>query len=292
MNSRDRHPLRSLASRALVPALFCAAAWPALAAPDIACPEADAEALGWLDRMSRSLHEVNYHGVVTLQRGDDLQVMQVSHSVTNGSSTERLTQLTGQGAQVERVDHPLECVHPGHKLLQLGADLKAGNCGIALHYRFSVGEGERVAGRQAVRIRIEPRDMYRYGYVMELDRETALLLKTQTLGRGDAVLERFQFANLSFQDQSPDGADVEVIHEALHPHPMTQTTGPTASNPWRVAWVPSGFTATDDPPPNSGRRTYTDGLAVFSVFLGNWAGNCGPARASCAAAAPLRTPAG
>ena len=31
--------------------------------------------------------------------------------------------------------------------------------------------------------------------------------------------------------------------------------------------MPRGFTATDRPAPGGARRTYTDGLAVFSVFL-------------------------
>jgi len=231
------------------------------------CPEANAAALSWLDKMSRSLHQVSYHGVVTLQRGNDMQVMQVSHSVIDGSSSERLTQLTGQGAQVERIDHPLECVHPGHKLLQLGTDLQAGHCGIAQHYRFSVGDGERVAGRKAVRILIEPRDLYRFGYVMELDRETGLLLKTETVGRGHRVLEKFQFANLSYRGQIPEGTEVNVIHRAQHPHPRAPSAPGLSAGQWGVGWVPQGFTATDNPAANAGRRTYTDGLAVFSVFM-------------------------
>ena len=36
---------------------------------------------------------------------------------------------------------------------------------------------------------------------------------------------------------------------------------------WAVGWVPRGFTPTDSSAGISGRRTYTDGLAVFSVFL-------------------------
>jgi sigma-E factor negative regulatory protein RseB len=231
------------------------------------CPGADAAALSWLDKMSRSLHQVNYHGVVTLQRGDDMQVMQVSHSVEHGTSSEQLTRLTGQGAQVQRADHPLECIHPGHKLLRVGADLQAGRCGIAQYYRFTVGDGERVAGRQAVRISIEPLDMYRFGYVMELDRETGLLLKTQTVGRGEKVLEKFQFANLSYTSQSPAAVEVSVVHEAQHPHPLVPVTAPSIGRAWAVRWVPQGFTATDAPVDDSGRRTYTDGLAVFSVFL-------------------------
>jgi sigma-E factor negative regulatory protein RseB len=217
--------------------------------------------------MSDSSHEVSYHGVVTLERGGDMQVLQVSHAVAGGTSSERMTQLTGQGAQVVRSDHPLECVHPGHRLLRLGADLGDGECGIAGHYRLSVAEGDRVAGRQAVRILIEPRDMYRYGYVMDLDRETGLLLTTEVLGRGGKRLEKLQFANLYVGDPMPEGAEVSVIHQAEHPHPAESPEGSAFNRPWGIGWLPRGFTATDSAEGNTGRRTYTDGLAVFSVFV-------------------------
>lgn len=232
------------------------------------CPQTNTEALAWLEKMSRSVNEVNYHGVVTFQRGsEDMQVMQVSHSVANGTTSEQLTQLTGQGARVVRAEHPLECVHPGHKLLQVGQQLQAGHCGIAEHYRFAVAKGERVAGRKSVTIRIEPRDMYRYGYQMELDRKTGLLLKTVTLGRGNRVLEKFQFADLSYNDRMPDGAEVSLVHEAAHPHPGAAEQGSVSSRAWAVNWLPRGFTRTDAPDNIAGRRSFTDGLAVFSVFI-------------------------
>ncbi len=232
------------------------------------CPTADAEALAWLDKMSHSLQQVNYHGVVTFQQGEEMQAMEVSHSVVNGLATERLTELTGQGAEVVRVNHPLECIHPGHKLLQLGAQLQNGQCGIAHYYRFSLVEGELVAGRQAVQVRIEPRDMYRYGYVMELDRETGLLLKSQTVGRGDKVLEKFQFASLSYAPETASKGEAQLVHKALHPNPAEPELSAGGAGPvWKVNWLPQGFTPTDQQNGGSQRRTYTDGLAVFSVFL-------------------------
>ena len=250
-------------------AWFSSLALLTLSAPVLAstCPGADPVALEWLDKMSRSSHEVNYSGVVTFQRGDEMQVMQVSHSVANGTSSESLTQLTGQGAQVVRVSHPLHCIHPGDRLLRVGADMQAGNCGIASYYRFSVSDGDLVAGRTAVRVKIEPRDMYRYGYVMELDRETGLLLKTRTQDHGRKTLERFQFANLSFTAEAPDTANSRVVHRANHSLPRTGPESSLAASRWNIRWVPAGFTATDSPSGESSRKTYTDGLAVFSVFL-------------------------
>ena len=236
-------------------------------AQSTACPGTDTTALSWLDKMSRSMHQVSYHGVVTLQRGDDMQVMQVSHQVDGGTSADSLTQLTGQGAQIKRGSHPLDCMHPGHQLLRVADDLQAGRCGIAEQYRFSVADGERIAGRRSVSIRIEPRDMYRFGYAMSLDRETGLLLKTEMIGRGSKVLERFQFANLSYSGQLPGATEVDIIHEAEHPHPASRSTESSLGRAWVVRWLPRGFAATDLPSEQSRRRTYTDGLAVFSVFL-------------------------
>ncbi len=236
-------------------------------AASAACPEADSQALAWLDKMSRSMQEVNYQGVVTLQRSNEMQVVQVAHSVDNGISSERLTQLTGQGAQVDREAHPLSCEHPGHRLLRVRDQIQSGDCGIAAQYRFHVADGERVAGRKSVRIGIEPRDMYRYGYRMALDRETGVLLKAEILGRGSRTLERFQFANLSYHTPADDVAQVNVEHTAAHPHPHASVTYARVSRPWQTGWVPNGFLPTDGSSGYDGRRSFTDGLAVFSVFV-------------------------
>ena len=232
-----------------------------------ACPGTDEAAMEWLQKMVHSVHSASYQGVVTLQRNGEMQIMHVSHQVQGDASSERLTQLTGQGAQVDRASHPISCVHPGQKLLEIGRDLEAGYCGIAERYRFSMDGRERIAGRSAVRIRVEPRDVYRFGYLMSLDRETGLLLKAETLGKGDAVLEKFQFANLDYGAGSPAVTDVDVVHQAQHPSPVQDFRGSALGQAWTVQWLPGGFSATDAPPGVAARRTYTDGLAVFSVFL-------------------------
>jgi sigma-E factor negative regulatory protein RseB len=232
-----------------------------------ACPETDREAMEWLDKMSRNMRQINYQGVVNLQRDGELQVMEISHFVGDGHSAERLTELTGQGAQIERGAHPLDCIHPGDQLLRLGTLVQNGDCGIAERYRFSVTEGERVAGRDALRINIEPRDMYRFGYAMELDRETGILLKSRTIGYGQQILETMQFANISYEGNSQPGSSLKVIHEARHPNPDSPSNYGALERAWEIRWIPRGFRATDFPLGISGRRTYTDGLAVFSVFM-------------------------
>jgi len=256
---------RARARLVIALSLLFASAGSARAATE--CEGAVVDALQWLDKMSRSLREVSYQGVVTLQRGDDMQVMQVSHSVGDGWSSERMTELTGQGAQVERGAHALNCVHPGYQLLRIDALPESGRCGIAEQYSFTIADSERVAGRNATRIRIEPRDIYRFGYVLALDSETGLLLKAQTINHSHQTLETMQFAHLSYSDAVPQASQVAVVHEAQHPQQKDAGMPATVARAWTVGWLPRGFSATDSPAPNDGRRTYTDGLAVFSVFL-------------------------
>ena len=118
MRSVLHHPLvTSLRALQVIALSLIATVAVATRADSAGCDGADAEALRWLDKMSKSLREVSYQGVVMLQRDDDMRVMQVSHAVGHGSSSERLTELTGQGAQVERAAHPVDCVHPGYQML-------------------------------------------------------------------------------------------------------------------------------------------------------------------------------
>lgn len=256
-------------------ALLVASAWASgVSAQD--CPGAEAAALAWLAKMSESAQQQSYRGVVALQRGGDLQVMQVSRRIGDGASFETLTQLTGQGAHVAREGHPLDCVHPGHQLLALGADLEAGQCDITRYYHFSVADYERVAGRKAVRIRIRPQDMLRYGYLLSLDTETGLPLKTVVFGGNGVPLERYQFANVSYNGNAtlseaaaatPDAQGAHTRHSANHPDPHSVNTDAQVSRPWKITMLPAGFVATDAAAGRAGRRSFTDGLAVFSVFV-------------------------
>ncbi len=236
-------------------------------AASAACPTADQEALRWLDRMSRSASEADYQGVATLQRGEEMQVLQLSHSVESGAESEHLLHLSGRGAAVERSGHPLDCVHPGHKLLRLAETLEDSDCGVASHYRFDVTGADRVAGREAVRILVDPRDPYRYGYVLDLDRETALLLRARIVGRGNTTLELFQFAKVNYADGRPVVSPAEVIHQAAHPLPGDGAGTALSRRDWFLSWLPEGFMPTGSLAGPGSSRSYTDGLAVFSVFL-------------------------
>ena len=236
------------------------------------CRDVDPDALAWLDRMSHSLREVSYEGVFTYEHGNSMQAMRISHSVENGAESEELTDLSGSRASIVRSSHPLDCVHPGHRLLRVGPGFSRGgeDCGLGEFYRLRMAGENRVAGRNAVILQILPRDMYRYGYQMALDQETGLLLKSQTLAQDGKILERFQFADIRLGTPGSAGTRVDVIHHAGHPTGVEESASPDTgldTGGWQVHWVPEGFTPTGAMAGESFEKTFTDGLAVFSVYL-------------------------
>jgi sigma-E factor negative regulatory protein RseB len=53
---------------------------------------------------------------------------------------------------------------------------------------------------------------------------------------------------------------------AAHQHPQ-QVQALSKGPEWDIGWIPEGFLTTDAAPLASPRKSYTDGLASFSVFL-------------------------
>lgn len=223
------------------------------------CPGVDAAALQWLDKMSRSLHDIDYEGVVTLERGDETRVVNIQHSVHDATESLKLSHLTGNGGDVVREGQPLACVHPGHAMLRSDAQEP---CGVGRFYQLTVGAEQRVAGRRTIVLGAAPRDMYRYGYRLALDAETGLLLKVETLGKGGSPLESFQFASVTMNTR-PAGtgsANAAATQACSAPSDVA-----SATVPWQVRWLPAGFAAAAGP--EQGGQTFTDGFASFSIYL-------------------------
>lgn len=248
-----------------------------------AAPECSgAEALVLLERMSRAGMSGNHYGMATLQRGGETRVLQIDRSTADDGTTDTLTLLSGQRAEVVRANHPRDCIHPGHALLRLRQS-DADACGLSAHYRLSLEEGEEVAGRATDRIIAQPRDMYRYSHVLEIDRETGQLLKQTTLTGDGRPLERFQYASLGFEAGTGAGAKrassaaadsggkPQEVDRVAAPHDGGGSMLPGKSPSsvvarWQVDWLPAGFVATRNDAPGF-RQTYTDGMSSFSVFL-------------------------
>lgn len=259
--------MRSLTVAALLAVL--AVASPALRATD--------DPAARLDAMSRGFRILDYQGVFTYEQGQTLSSHRIAHAVIGGIEHERVVRLDGETHEVSRGGHRADCEHEGDRLLRLdparrlaheaAAVQRAG--GIGTYYAIEHDGKERVANRPGQRLRIVPRDPYRYGMTVVLDDATSLLLKSETTDGAGRVLERFQFVELQVGERLPAGE--LAAGAAVEPHPLRSGEAPFA---WTVAWLPQGFVssghAARDGAGGAGPveiRTYTDGLAVFAIFV-------------------------
>lgn len=234
-----------------------------------------------LDAMSRSFRSLDYQGVFTYEQGQSLSSVRIAHAVVDGVEQERLVHLDGEQREFVRRGHRVDCEHAGDRLMRLDPAARfaqraqTGVAGAQLgdHYAIEFDGSERVANHRGQRIRIVPRDPYRYGMNVVLDEASSLLLKSETTDGAGRVLERFQFVDL--QIGAPVAA-AELAPETPGAQHAAEHTGAEEPAPfaWTVAWLPEGFVATGREVrsaraggPAVEVQSYTDGLAVFAVFV-------------------------
>jgi sigma-E factor negative regulatory protein RseB len=217
-----------------------------------------------LNRMTHSHRELNYRAIVTYQLGDQLSSYRITHIVNDGKEFEALESLDGDHHDLVHHGHDVNCVHPGPQLIRLVNPDE--DRGFYRYYDVDVVGEDRVAGRNTITLSIKPRDVYRLGYQLSLDKETGLLLRSDIVNQQGKVLERFQYVmldlNIPDNELVVDGA-IEVEHTPV------VLDGPVASRAerWRPNWIPAGFAPLKDTGDDGDAITYTDGLAVMSVFV-------------------------
>ncbi len=264
MLSRSIHALRRLLS-----ALLCSASVLACA-DESAAGRAQTEQ--WLNRLARSMGELNYRGVLSYARDNHLESVRITHGILDGEEFERLEHLDGQHREVIRRGKQLTCIQLGQRfnLLFHRRLLKDGLAGLDPYYEVRIGSEDRVAGRRATIVSIRPRDGFRYGYRLALDNDSGLLLRSESLDAAGRVLERLQFVEVEIGQPLKKEWLGDASPAAKQPDDRVaiERVVEEAQMPWRPRWLPPGFVLSVAPHrPSEDVLTYSDGIAVLSVFV-------------------------
>lgn len=240
---------------------------------------------GWYQRMVDEAPKVNYKGVFVHQAGDQSQSVEIVHGEHEGQIHERMLHLDGPAREVIRQGQELICVYPNGKVEKLNAHsaspFNRSNLGaveqLEKGYEFALQESHRVAGREAVLLQLIPRDKFRHGYRLWLDKQSAVSLRTELVDASGHILERFQFGSFQLLPEFDDSAfavsikKLPVEDESAAPaidKPVAETNISVA---WKLNWLPNGFmlsqTGSDNRISNQQRRMYSDGVVMFSVFV-------------------------
>jgi len=247
----------------------------------------------WLRQMQQAVEGINYEGTLVHMRPGRVEQFRVLQRVHTQGVTERLVLMDGMGAEIIRTPDEVICIFPEHRSVVVenrqDARASAGPLRASLpsvedlapaYYGLSMGPDDRVAERRALTIGIKPKDQYRYGYRLWLDKETAMPLKSQlVVAESDVPIEEIRFVAISLPEEISaaavePGIDTSDFEVTRHKKSATGRDITGAAITWRADDLPPGFMLTvsrfefmdgsDEPRMH---LVYTDGLASVSVFL-------------------------
>jgi sigma-E factor negative regulatory protein RseB len=243
------------------------------------------EAGKWLDRMNRAVDELNYRGTFVHVVDGTPETLNIVHRNVAGNSGERILSLDGPRREIVRENDQVRWILPDQKLVLLEtrkdvsplvSALPSYSADLEPHYEIKLRATARIANRSAQMIEIKPRDEFRYGYVLWLDQETAMPLKSQLMDERGHTVEQILFTEINMTGDIA-AADLEpTINTAGFSTMRPPESAPlvAANIPWRASAVPGGFklsAATQSPMPGSKypveHLVYSDGLATVSVFI-------------------------
>jgi len=167
-------------------------------------------------RMQTASQNINYHGTLVFLQNGQVQSMRVVHKADKTGRFERLINLNGVAREVVRKDDLVICYMPDSKEVMVSRQKIKGNVNVLTqlagndfielqkNYEFTLESMERIAGREAQRVLIQPNDNLRYGYRLWVDNEKSILLKSDLLNEQGESLEQAMFADIAIVDHIPE----------------------------------------------------------------------------------------
>ena len=237
------------------------------------------EALDWLNRAAAAAKQLNYSGVYVYHHGEHVEVMRVSHRMDSAGEQEKIEVLDDAPRQFLRVNNDVYCHLADGKTVRIEKNttrrffpalLPENPENLLRYYTARLGGTERVAGLTCQVVTLEPRDGYRYGYALWLDKRTGLPLKSRILNTNGGIVSMFVFSEVQIghapdaQLFRPDMAGKKILMASLDQ---------PASTIWEVTPPPGYSRVLEAVRPMPRKKTpvrhlvYSDGLSVLSLFI-------------------------
>jgi len=206
-------------------------------------------AIKYLQLMRKAYKELNYESIYLNTLQHKITPKQLIHGVIDGKEIVYFRYLNGamreslhfmgkisffeQGAQ----SYSLKSVHNQSVFSELAnLDFVKGQS----YYEYIILGKSRIAGKQAIAIRIVSKDDYRYSYIIWLDMRSYLPLRLDTINKSNLILDQVMVVSLHVSKQvNPWLAKLskQQLPQLLHfPEDSVKNT-----QKWKVNWLPAGF---------------------------------------------------
>jgi len=248
------------------------------------------EMRAWLMRIHEAASHRNFQGTFVVSSGGGVSSARIAHYCEGPNQFERSESLDGQSRHVFRHNDVVTTLWPATHvatveqrtlLAEFPALLQAGDDRIAEHYEVRPQGTERIAGHEASVLVVRPRDAYRYGYRLWAEQATGLLLRADTLGERNEVLETSAFSDVTIGIKPQPELVLGPMKKLDAYRVLRPVLTPTKleAEGWAMRQAVPGFRQVScvkrplDGPAAQGadqqalQAIYSDGLTYVSVFI-------------------------
>jgi sigma-E factor negative regulatory protein RseB len=238
-----------------------------------------------LEKASQAARALSYKGIFVYQTGGNSKSVQITHMNYGHGEYSRMVVLDGSPREALSHGNDMVIFNPRNEKVVI--EKKRGqNMFPALLpdnmeliktvYLAQLGSIERVGGRDGYLINLTPKDQYRYGYKMWVDKEYGLLLKSMMVGEKNAALDQVAFSQILLMDsQNMDWFRPTLDKTKAY---VMEKDVPSKLNvseiDWEVSDLPIGYRKVDQVRRMlSNKQTpavqliFSDGLSSVSVFI-------------------------
>ena len=209
---RRRSRTASVGSGLIASLMLLVAVGQAVAAPGVAVEPQ--EVREWLTRIHNAASQRNFQGTFVISSPGAMTSARISHFYDGTDQFERIEPLDGRARQVLRHNSVVHTVWPFDKvtlieqrdvLNSFPSLLQDADDRVADFYDVNRQPAERVAGHDANVLMLKPRDDFRYGYRLWMDKQSGLLLRAEILNAMGETLETSAFSDVDIGVRSqPD----------------------------------------------------------------------------------------
>jgi len=202
-----------------------------------------------LQNMTAAIKTLNYQGTFVHIAGDNVESMSIVHGSDEKGELEHMLSLNGEAREVIRTHSLVTCIWPDSQSVVVSQSkprnplptLDAAIASTEL-YQLALVDSDRVAGVETYVIEIQPRDEYRYGYRLWIDKESKMLLRSVLFDQNNHSIEQVMFTSIAY----PKNIDASIFQTKVSENQVSWREPKkiaTSEQPNRVEFenLPSGY---------------------------------------------------
>ncbi len=254
----------------------------------------DQDVLKLLQATQLAAKKLSYSGTFVYQQGNQIRTSRITHGFDADVEVEKLEILDGKPREYIRRNGEVSCYLPDSKTIQVEKNLSQeafpallGEQArhLPLSYVIKKAQMSRVAGTECQVLSLQPKDEFRFGFRVCLEKNSGLLLGVQTMNARNEVIEQIAFTQIAIGEL--DKSRFKPTYTNLSQWKTENLTVlANVNSGWYVKALPSGFKKTLETKriiPISGNAAsneatqtkahqaiqmmFSDGLSTISVFI-------------------------